>query len=79
MEISKCVRNSREYAITVFVMNISSILSVGSITYEKGLLTYLDRVNTMYEDNSVTVIFAQEMKHPYSDVNSNSGPRLTSL
>ena len=55
-------------------MNNTSVLSLGSITYEKGLLTNLDRVNTMYEDDSITVIFAQEMAHTYSDVNTNSGP-----
>ena len=38
-----------------------------------------DRANTMYKDDHVTVIFAQEMRRTYSDVNMNTGPRLTSL
>ena len=33
----------------------------------------------MYADGHVTVIFAQEMMHAYSDVKMNISPRLTSL
>ena len=60
------------------VINSTSVSSLGSISYEKDLLTDLDKAK-MYRDGHVTLISAIEMMRAYSDVNTHSGPRLTPL
>ena len=42
------------------VINNTSVSSLGSITYNKCLQTDLDRVNTMYADGHVIVLFARK-------------------
>ena len=55
------------------VINNTSVLCVPLLTRKAfKQIWILDRVNTLYADGHVTVIFVWEMRHTYSDVTTNS-------